>query len=59
MSADGCNHYTTNKIMKSDYSRNCQLARTILVMVGIIYEYVDYATSFMKIGSHRLFNELN
>ena len=37
MSADGCNHYTTNKIMKSDYSRNCQLTITILVMVGIIY----------------------
>ncbi len=37
MSADGCNHYTTNKITKSDYSQNCQLARTILVMVGIIY----------------------
>ena len=48
MPADGCKHYAANKIMKSDYSRNCPSARTILVMAGIIYEYVDYATSFMK-----------
>ena len=48
MPADGCKHYANNKIMKSDYSRNCPSARTILVMVGIIYEKLVVADHSMK-----------